>query len=174
EPLSAESRHSMGLAGRLAHALLARTQRYVLRRADPVVAISREVEQMLASRGVDPARIARIPNGIHLGRFRPASAEEKAQLRTQLSIPQEATVVLFVGRLSKAKGILRLVELWPRIIARHPMLQLLIVGSGGGSFDDCELELARLIREQHMAGHARMSGPTDRVQDYLRAADVFI
>lgn len=174
EPLSAESLRSMGHAGRLLHGVLAHVQRYVLSRAEPVVAISREVEDMLLRLGVAPARIARIANGIDLRRFQPASPEERAKLREQMSLAQTATVVLFAGRLSRAKGIVRLVEVWPQIIARHPQLHLVIVGSGAGSFDDCEAELAGLIRALNLEAHATMAGATDRVQDYLRAADVFM
>ena len=174
EPLSAESLRSMGHAGRLLHGVLAHVQRYVLSRAEPVVAISREVEDMLLRLGVAPARIARIANGIDLRRFQPASPDERAKLREQMSLAQTATVVLFAGRLSRAKGIVRLVEVWPQIIARHPQLHLVIVGSGAGSFDDCEAELAGLIRALNLEAHATMAGATDRVQDYLRAADVFM
>ncbi len=174
EPVSAESRVSMGLWGRLADSLLQRAQRYVLRHADPVVAISRDVEKMLLERGLAAERIARIPNGIDLERFRPAAAGEKQRLRAELGIDADATVVLFVGRLSRAKGIQRLVELWPQVAGRHRGLQLLIVGSGGNSFDDCEADLVRLVRESGMETSVRMAGASDRVQDYLRAADVFL
>jgi glycosyltransferase involved in cell wall biosynthesis len=174
EPLSAESRHSMGLGGWFLHGLLQRTQQYVLRRAEPVVAISREVESRLLDLGVASTRIARIPNGIDLSRFHPVSADEKLRLRGQLSIPEAATVVLFAGRLSKAKGIVRLLELWPEIIARHPRLHLVIVGSGAGSFDDCEAELAGLIQQRQLHTAVSMTGATDRVQSYLQAADVFV
>jgi len=129
---------------------------------------------MLLRLGVAPARIARIANGIDLRRFQPASPEERAKLREQMSLAQTATVVLFAGRLSRAKGIVRLVEVWPQIIARHPQLHLVIVGSGAGSFDDCEAELSGLIRALNLEAHATMAGATDRVQDYLRAADVFL
>jgi glycosyltransferase involved in cell wall biosynthesis len=174
EPLSAESLRSMGHAGRLLHGVLERTQRYVLSRAEPVVAISREVEDMLLRLGVAPARIARIANGIDLRRFQPASPDERAKLREQLALPPMATLLLFAGRLSRAKGIVRLVEVWPQIIARHPRLHLVIVGSGAGSFDDCEAELSGLIRDLHLEAHTTMAGATGRVQDYLRAADVFV
>ncbi len=174
EPLSAESLRSMGFAGRLIQRMLGRIQRYVLGRADPVVAISREVEGMLAGLGVAPGHIVRIPNGIDLQRFRPAGAQERQELRSRLGIPQAATVVLFAGRLSRAKGIVRLVEGWPLIIARHPALHLVIVGSGAGSFDDCEAELANLIRLRGIEAHVTMTGATDHVEDYLRAADLFV
>jgi glycosyltransferase involved in cell wall biosynthesis len=174
QPLSAESLRSMGILGRWLHSILPRVQRYVLNRADTVVAISREVESMLLELGVAPTRIARIPNGIDLKRFRPAAVDEQLHLRNKLSLPATATVMLYAGRLSKAKGIVRLVELWPQIIARHPNLYLLIVGSGAGSFDDCEAQLANIIREHRLERHAAMAGATDRVEDYLRAADVFV
>ena len=174
EPLSAESLRTMGFVGRVLHRVLRATQRYVLNNAAPVVAISREVETMLLGLGVPPGRIARIPNGIDLGRFKPATQGEQAQLRQQLSMPATATIVLFAGRLSRAKGIVPLVELWPDIVARHPELHLVIVGSGAGSFDDCEPQLSNIIRERRLERHATMTGATDRVQDYLRAADVFV
>src|SRR5262249_14389571 len=56
----------------------------------------------------------------------------------------------------------------------HPQLHLLIVGSGSGSFDDCEAQLASIIRERCLQANATMTGATDRVQDYLRSADVFL
>ncbi len=173
EPLSADSLRSMGIAGRIVHKGLEFSQRWVLGHAEPV-AISREVESMLVGLGVAPERIARIPNGIDLQRFRAASPQEQAQLRGKLSIPVDATVVMFAGRLSRAKGVVRLVEAWPQIITRHPELHLVLVGSGAGSFDDCEPEISRFVREHALEASVTMTGATDRVQDYLRAADVFV
>jgi glycosyltransferase involved in cell wall biosynthesis len=173
EPLSADSRRSMGLAGHIVHWLLESTQRFVLARAEPV-AISEEVARMLVRLGVAPNRIARIPNGIDLQRFRPASPDEKARLRDTLSIPRAETVMVFAGRLSRAKGLVRLIEAWAELVSRHPAVHLLIVGSGAGSFDDCEAELSTYIREHRLESRVTMTGATDRVQDYLRAADVFV
>ena len=84
EPLSAESARSMGRLGRVLHRVLQGTQRYVLSHANPVVAISQEVEHMLLAAGVAPGRIARIPNGIDLSRFQPVSTARKLELRREL------------------------------------------------------------------------------------------
>ena len=50
----------------------------------------------------DPERIALdiIPLGIDCDRHRPASTAERTEVRRRLNIPQDADVVLFVGRLS--------------------------------------------------------------------------
>jgi glycosyltransferase involved in cell wall biosynthesis len=146
----------------------------VLSHANPVVAISGEVEHMLLAAGVAPGRIARIPNGIDLSRFQPVSTARKLELRRELSIAPEAVIFLFAGRLSRAKGIVPLVQSWPAVVARYPGAHLLLVGSGAGSFDDCEQELAGIIRSEQMQSHVTMPGATDRVPHYLQAADVFV
>jgi glycosyltransferase involved in cell wall biosynthesis len=174
EPLSAESARSMGRLGRVLHRVLQGTQRYVLSHANPVVAISQEVEHMLLAAGVAPGRIARIPNGIDLSRFQPVSTVRKLELRRELSIAPEAVIFLFAGRLSRAKGIVPLVQSWSAVVARYPGAHLLLVGSGAGSFDDCEQELAGIIRSAQLQSHVTMPGATDRVQHYLQAADVFV
>ncbi|HXS27017.1 MAG TPA: glycosyltransferase family 4 protein [Steroidobacteraceae bacterium] len=164
-----------GPLGRLANRFFERLQRAALIRADSVIALSGALEKRLLQKGVQASRICQIPNAIDLRSFSPATALEREALREQLSLPRGATLMIYVGRLSRAKGVDLLVRMWPRISARHPDLHLLIAGEGRDSHDDCEAEMREQLRSG-LPGHerVRMLGPIDRVHLYLKASDLYI
>ena len=175
EPIAAESLSEMNdFLGRTLARMLSKIQRQLLRRADRVVAISKDIEQLLRDSGVSSKRIAGIPNAIDLGRFRPVSASERAHLREKLQMPPDEVVALYAGRLSRAKGVSMLVEEWPRILCADTKVKLMLVGSGKGSWDDCEEYLAEFIRSHGLEDHVRLAGQSDCVHEYMQAADLFI
>lgn len=173
EPLSAQSRGEMRLLGAWLQDSLARMQRAALRAADRVIAISPEVEQLLRAT-VPTARIVTIPNAVDARRFSPATPERKREMRQLLGLPYERTLLLYIGRLSRAKGVAMLVQAAPHLLAGDPQLCLVIVGSGKGSFDDCETELLDYVRTHRLGRDVLMYPATDRVPDYLQAADLCI
>jgi glycosyltransferase involved in cell wall biosynthesis len=175
QPIASESLATMStvLGGGLTRSLR-RLQRWMLNRADRVVAISDEIERLLCDAGTSPARIVRIPNGIDLARFRPPEPETRAQLRACLGIPPGRTVALFTGRVSRAKGIGMLVEQWPTLLANHQDLLLLVVGSGKDSWDDCEDYVRGYIARHGLREHVAMVGHSERVTEYMQAADLFV
>lgn len=174
EPIAAESLARMNRFGRAACALLGAAQRRVLSHADRVVAISAEVESRLRQTPCPPERILRIPNPIDLERFRPVERDRRAQLRDALGLPRERVLVLYAGRLSRAKGVLMLVASWRELLGRHPQALLVMAGSGHGSWDDCEAELKELIRAQALERDVLLVGATDRVHEYMQACDVYV
>lgn len=96
--------------------------------ADRVVAASAFAAARLEDAyGVAPARIATIPNGVDLARFRPAP--EPPGLRARLGL-EGRRVLLTAARLVPRKGIDRLIEALPAIRARHPEALLLVAGEG--------------------------------------------
>ena len=82
--------------------------------------------------------------------------------------------MLYAGRLSRAKGIAMLIEAWPEILARHADLHLVMVGSGQGSWDDCEAQVTGFVRERGLSGRVIFTGQSERVWEYMQAADVFV
>ena len=89
-------------------------------------------------------------------RFNPEWLGEEARpdARRRLGIPPAATVVGFVGRMVRDKGIVELTEAWRRLREDHPQLHLLLVGP----FEPQDLvppETQALLREDprvHLAG----------------------
>jgi glycosyltransferase involved in cell wall biosynthesis len=67
-----------------------------------------------------------------------------------------------------------LVEAWPELVRGHPDVYLVIVGSGKLSFDDCEDSIREFVRAKQLEGSIRFAGESDRVYEYLQAADVFV
>lgn len=89
---------------RLVQAVVLRTVgALVLRGAARVLPISPVIESWTRSRlpGL-PTRVLR--NGIDRERFRPASAEERLEIRTRLGLPADEVLVLYVGRFVPKKG----------------------------------------------------------------------
>ena len=103
------------------HAWLRGPIRYLLRRADRLVGQSRNtLEHVRGFYGVDRASEL-IPLGIE----RPS---QEAPVRRELGIPEDAFVMVTVGRLVARKANLKLVE--ALIAAQRPNAHLLIVGDG--------------------------------------------
>jgi glycosyltransferase involved in cell wall biosynthesis len=175
EAVSAESLRSMHrVAGRSIAAVASAMRRFVIRRSDYVIAISAEIRAQLLERGVAEARIQGIPNAVDTERFHPVTVEDRQRLRAKLGLPPARTILIFSGRLSRAKGLPMLVEAWPELVRRHPDAYLVIVGSGKLSFDDCESSIREIVRVRRLEDSIRFAGESDRVYEYLQAADLFV
>lgn len=174
EPVSAASLTGAGgFLRRVTASVLGRLQRLMLRLSDRVVVISEEILELLRE-GKGEISLARIPNAVDLERFKPASSAERDELRARLNLPRDRTLIVFAGRLSRAKGIEMLVHAWPDLLARHPDLYLVIVGSGGGSFDDCEPDLRDFVQRRGLDGSVHFAGVSSNVEQFLQAGDVFV
>jgi mannosyltransferase len=109
-----------------------------------------------------------------VSKFIPSSPHERHLLRSRLGLPDNRTIVLYVGRLSRSKGVMMLVQTLPELLAAHPDLYLVLVGSGRESWDNCEQELIAYLRTQHLDAHVALPGHSDRVHEYLQAADLYV
>jgi glycosyltransferase involved in cell wall biosynthesis len=175
EAVSTESLESMdSVSGRGIGAIADAVRRFMLRRADYVIAISQQIRAQLIARGIAEARIREIPNAVDTRRFRPAAPLEKRELRERFGLPTDRTVLIFSGRLSRAKGLPMLVEAWPALLERHPDLYLVIVGSGKLSFDDCEESIRAFVAARRLSDSIKFAGESDRVNEYLQASDMFV
>lgn len=97
-------------------------------------------------------------------------AEEKCALRTELNIPSNAIIGVYVGRVTKEKGLSYLVDALKQMDAGWPPeLCLLIVGNGE-YLQEMQAECATL---QH-AERVIFVGQQEQVQKYLQASDFFI
>ena len=83
-------------------------EKTALETADAIIAVSKETrEEILQYFNVEPTRVRVIPNGIDVGQYRytpETDALEKA------GIPKGLPYVLFVGRITRQKGIIHLVR----------------------------------------------------------------
>jgi glycosyltransferase involved in cell wall biosynthesis len=161
-----------GWAGRLARRATA-VRNLWLRDADAFVAMSRAIRGEMESAGVPPDRIALLPHSVDTQRFSPASPDERAALRARLALPG-GVLASYTGRLLRGKGLETLLDAFAMVAGDVPGLALALVGSGEGQALSVEDELKRRVAEGGLAGRVLFAGRVERVEDYLRTADLFV
>ena len=150
------------LRGRPA-ALAARLTR---RFTDHVVAVSDAVRnELIRVEGLDPARIAVIPNGVDTTRYRLADREAA---RAHLGIPTDAFVVAGVGRLSPEKGFHDLIESAALARGRGVPVQIVLAGDGPE-----RKRLAAQATSLGLDGTVRFLGMRTDPAPVYAAADIF-
>ncbi|HEX4241929.1 MAG TPA: glycosyltransferase family 4 protein [Steroidobacteraceae bacterium] len=175
EPLGERSREKLGLTERsLAVRVLRRLRRDSARRVDRYVAISAEIRGKLEQAGIAADRIVAVPNGIDMERYGMVSTEAKGALRRALGLPPGALLMIYTGRLAVSKGVMTLIEAWRELAPEFPAAHLLLVGTGRGSFDDCEPALLAYIDRHALARTVTLTGSVPNVHEYLKASDLFV
>ncbi|HTW93010.1 MAG TPA: glycosyltransferase family 4 protein [bacterium] len=115
-----------------------------------------------------------------LERGRDMSAREK--LRRELSIPGDATVLLFVGAVIRRKGVDLLAESFARLAPRHRDLWLVVAGPmSRADFPGLDEETVRALKERidraGVASRVVWSGmlrDKNAVASHYSAADIFV
>jgi glycosyltransferase involved in cell wall biosynthesis len=139
----------------------------LLLRTDAFVTLSREIEDELAASGLGRVPCHRIPNGVDLEVFRPASREEQQALRVRLGLPERRVLGMFAGRLTPQKDPGLLLEAW--MASGVSGAHLVFVGDG-----PLRASLERHVASRPAAGRIGFAGATGHVADYLRAADFLV
>jgi D-inositol-3-phosphate glycosyltransferase len=154
----------------------------VISAADRLIAnTAEEARQLTELYGADPARVQTVNPGVDLSVFRPGGPLGRAEARRRLGVAQDATVLLFVGRVQPLKGpdvvlkaAARLVEIDPEL---RKTLQVVIVGGPSG-----RQERADPDRMRELAAHLRISDcvrfeppcPQAELAQWYRAATVML
>jgi glycosyltransferase involved in cell wall biosynthesis len=160
-----------GVSGRLVLGLVA-LRNLLLRDADAFVAMSRLIRDEMQAASVPAERIRLLPHGVDTLRFHPASPDERATLRARLGLPQ-GLLAIYSGRLLRGKGLETLVEaLAAPSLPRD--VRVVLLGSGEGQALDATGDLRRRVAERGLETRVVFAGRSDRVEDYLRACDLFV
>src|ERR1700730_16948313 len=138
---------------------------------DAFACISHEIEREALACGIPRDRVHYLPNAIDMARFHPPSDAERHEIRRQFDLPLDAVVCLFVGRLSREKGLMDLMEAWRSI--EHAILLV-----AGPDMDGHPWNVGPAAREfvtRHNLGSSiRFLGSVSDVAPLLRGADVVI
>ncbi|HGG57904.1 MAG TPA: glycosyltransferase, partial [Nannocystis exedens] len=111
-------------------------------------------------------RLFHTPLGVETDHFSPTKRD--LERRRQLGIADEERVLLFLGRLSREKGIDLLLRAWPRLAGRSG-LRLVIAGHGPRDPEVATLAArdASIVRLDHIDGR-------DEVAGWMASADLFL
>ena len=140
--------------------------RPVLHNARRILVVSEDLGRVAVDGyGADPRRIRVIPNGCDAAIFHP---QDRGAARAALGIPEQARLVVYIGRLVPEKGLRELLDAMDMLAGTDPAVSLAMIGEGPMR---AELE-ARIAAMP--AGRARLVGaqPPADVARWMAAADL--
>jgi glycosyltransferase involved in cell wall biosynthesis len=108
-------------------------ERWLARHADMVTVVSRTLQAQVWGFGVDPARVAYLPNGPDSGlrQRMDVSEDEKAALRARLGVGN-APFALYLGHIPYGTSLDLAIDALTLIGKRLPEVRLVIAGTGDG------------------------------------------
>jgi glycosyltransferase involved in cell wall biosynthesis len=114
-------------------ALLTGTEWLACAAAHRVLCASPSLAQRMVELRLAPPHKVAVPargttNGVEVERFAPRPLPERKRLREQIGIPEGCSVVGFVGRFTRDKGIPELVTAFEQVHRRRPDVRLLLLG----------------------------------------------
>jgi D-inositol-3-phosphate glycosyltransferase len=147
--------------------------RTLYRGADAFACISRDIERETLACGVPRERVWYLPNAIDMTHFRPAGPGERDRLRQELGLPVKRVVCLFVGRLSREKGVMELLEAWRQL---QPSDALLIMAGPDmtGHVWDAGAPGRAFVAQHGLGDRVRFVGPLADVAPMIKAADLVV
>jgi glycosyltransferase involved in cell wall biosynthesis len=137
--------------------------------ADAIACISKGIQAEAIAAGVPPDRVHDLPNTVDTDRFHPAEAGERERRRAELGWPVDQPLGIFVGRLSREKGIADLLTAWARV---PPPATLVVVGPDmpGHPWDE-SVRAREVASSATLAGRVIFHGATPDPAPLYRAAD---
>jgi D-inositol-3-phosphate glycosyltransferase len=141
-------------------------------RCDRIVApTTRERDYIVEFCGASAQKVALIPCGVSLERFRPT---DRAGARELLGMDPGEAVLLYVGRFAPVKGLERLLEAMAHL-KHHPRLRLVVVGGDGPEGPQTD-RLRSRIRELGVEAVVIFAGRVDQqdLPPFYSAADLLV
>ena len=136
----------------------------VFKKSDGIIVLSNEMKKELESAGFKRKKIFLIPNCVDIRKFKPS--ENKSIVKEKLGFKDEK-IIIFVGRLTKQKGIDYLLEAFKDI--NIPEKFLIIIGDG-----ELKKYLVNKVEKLNIKEKVLFLGKIENVTQYLQIADVFV
>jgi glycosyltransferase involved in cell wall biosynthesis len=150
------------------NALTYRSEAWLSRRADLIIANARAVRADAIARGLPADRIAVVPNGIDTDLMRPDAAAGRA-LRHTWGLSDETFVIGCVARLDPMKDHANFLNAAARLAREDSSVRFVCVGHGPAPYRD---ELMRLATSLGLAGRVLWTGEVADMKGAYNAFDV--
>jgi len=150
---------------RWAHKLL---YRLASRWVNGFIAVSEEVKTVIV-REIGPVgnKITVICNAVDVSRYQRRA--DRVQVRRQLGIPENASVLTVVATFKRQKGHCYLLDATPSVIRRFPQLHILLAGDG-----ELKGQLLAQTEKLGIQRHVHFLGTRRDIPDLLAASDCFV
>ena len=149
--------------------LYERLDRFVLRRCESVVCVSRPLLEEIRNERARRTPPELIPNCAVLPCENLILPSERISLRRTLGVPDRSFCVCAAGRLSVEKGHRHLLNALPGLTGRIPHLLLILLGEGQE-----RATLERQAAELGITRHVRFAGFKKDIRPWIQASDVLV
>ncbi|MFH1538483.1 MAG: glycosyltransferase family 4 protein [bacterium] len=124
-----------------------------IREADLAITVSHTMREEIKRMGVPEDRVEVVWNGVDEAKYDPGrfSAEETGRLRDRYDVEDDEKMVLFIGRLTKVKGVVPLARAVPHVLAQHPNVKFVFLGKG-----ELEQEVREVLRYEGVEGRVAL------------------
>lgn len=137
-----------------------------------VIVPTEKVKELLQQYSVY-REISVIPTGVDLKKFNPALYDpaEINRIKAEFGIAKEEKVMIYVGRVSREKNIIEIINAMEEYMKVRRQVKFLIIGNG----PEME-ELQTRVKELHLEGRIIFAGakPWDTIGLYYQLGDVFV
>jgi glycosyltransferase involved in cell wall biosynthesis len=156
---------------------------WCLKKFRGILAISTELANEYLDFGFSGAQVHTLMNCIDSDLFCPSETpQQKAALRSQLGIPSDAIVLVFVGSVVQRKGVDILIKAFADASALDPRLYLIVIGPRNRRENPALNEklvedLYREIAQFGISDRVVFTGlieKRDKLSTYYRASDIFV
>lgn len=131
-----------------------------------IICVSSGVRDTFAAAGVPRRRLSVVPNGIARP---PAPTVAGEETRAALGLPEDARMVLTVGRFTPQKGYADLLAAVPEVIRREPRARFVWVGDG-----PLLQPMADAVRDGGLEHFVRLAGARSDVPELMAAAELLV
>lgn len=135
-----------------------------------ILSCSKRARDIHVELGYDAAKFRIIPNGFDTTAFQPDAAT-RARVRAELGIPEDAPVLIMLGRFHAQKNQQGLLRAARRVLDSRPNARFLLAGT------DVTMEnkaLSYLVHSLGLERHVRLLGYRADTAQLLRAADALV
>jgi len=150
-------------------ALKISAQRLFARSYDRLVVVSDEIRDHFADKmRVPKTKIDVIPNSVNVEYYRPDKASRWTK-RRELGLKEDTVLIGSVGRLSRVKNYISLIEAMARVVKKQPNARLALIGDGPE-----RRNLERRIAKLGVNDSVSLLGQRFDTRDLLNAMDIFV
>ncbi|NYE03624.1 glycosyltransferase involved in cell wall biosynthesis [Bacillus niacini] len=152
--------------------LIQRITTMILHKADSVIAVGQRLYQEIQDNyQVEPKKLLLLSMGVNRTLFRNIAVKET--MKTKLELNKNNPVILFVGNITRDKGLIELIQAFSNVKKQIFQAELHIIGSAKNKpFVE---ELTTIIKKDSLEGIIfHEPKPQYEVAEWMNAADVFV